>query len=105
MASTYATPESDITEMEAAPQLLPPELWTFMYLVHGPNVLGPAVKVDPMRVAQIFASQNPPPSESSPRSLSLSHHPPPLRILEYPPLVSRLMMEAHPTSAHSVPSL
>ena len=67
MASTYATPESDIAEMEAAPQLLPPELRTFMYLVHGPNVLGPAVKVDPMRVAQIFASQNPPPSESSPQ--------------------------------------
>ena len=56
--NTYRAP-SEYLDTESAPDLLPPEMWSFMYLVYGPNVLNSAVKINPLRVAEIFASQKP----------------------------------------------
>ena len=85
MPSTYGTPDSQEPEMEVepAPVLLPSDMWSFMYLVHGPNVLSYAVRANPERVAQIFAShQSPVPLAPAP----LAPEPTPAAISQPPPI-------------------
>ena len=92
--NTYRAP-SEYLDADPAPDLLPTELWSFMYLVHGPNVLNAAVKVNPSRVAEIFASQqssNVSVTVPTPESSSKSAHP--LRIS--PPSITPF--DGHPSN-------
>ena len=92
--NTFRAP-SEYLDTDPLPDLLPPSMWSFMYLVHGPNVLSSAVKINPARVAEIFSSQQPmstsipaPVLESTSRSM------PPLRIS--PPSITPY--DGHPSN-------
>ena len=99
--NTYRAP-SEYLDTEPAPDLLPPEMWSFMYLVYGPNVLNSAVKVNPLRVAEIFASQKlrMPPLWSPSLNIHQSRH----LFLEFPLQASPPLMVIHQISVPFVPS-
>lgn len=54
--ASYTSPPSDYMETDENITLLPPDLWSRDYLILGPGVLSAATRVNPVRVAQIFAA-------------------------------------------------
>ncbi|KAI1007069.1 hypothetical protein K3495_g1156 [Podosphaera aphanis] len=73
MSNTFSTPEQFMDTEDSEMPMLPPDLWIIAYL-NAPRVHGPAIQLDPNRVAQIYAtvsiSATAPPALTAPQSPS-----------------------------------
>ncbi len=50
MSNTFSIPEQFMDTEDSEIPMLPPDLWSIAYL-NAPGVLGPAIQLDPNRVA------------------------------------------------------
>lgn len=91
MSDTFQSPKTDYMETDAFEDpvqpsdrnstslMLPRELWSLPYITHSEKILATAIKIDAVRVSQLFANSTPnhPPV---PQTSILSRTPPTLRL-------------------------